>query len=140
MKTNPIVSHLSKPAAKIVSGWLKDLPEDRDPRIRRAIARNIIHEIHRHKRASHQRIAFGYILSRVVQGERVDHIISSWHGSGSYLISIGVGVGFIHGKIARDEIGVHIRDRGIKAFKIRPMYAEAQRIVENRHAGTKSLF
>ncbi len=136
MKTQYIetlTEHLSKPAREVVSTWFDDIDHQ-------AIIKNIVRSLSRHRRANHRKVAFGYVLSRVQKGESLEHLITSWHGSGGYLIKIGVGPGFMRGSIKRDEIGVEIRDRGIEVFKLRALYAEAEAFLKHRRVGLTSLF
>lgn len=139
--THPLIEHLPPADQKIVQTWLDGLKDD-DPSFRRAIARNIAYSIHRHRRAEHHAIAIGFVTSRILRGDTVEDINSSWHGSGSYLISIGVYHGIMDhpGKPKPYELGVHIRGKGLKIFNLRKIYLEAKTLLAARARGQKTLF
>jgi len=141
MKTHPLIAHLPPADQKVIQRWLDDLAED-DPGFRHSITRNIAHMIHQHRRAHHHTIALGFVTSRILRGDTVEEINSSWHGSGSYLISVGVyhGIKDHPGKPKPYDLGVHIRGKKTKVFNLRRIYIEAKQLLAARARGQRSLF
>lgn len=139
--THALIAHLPAQDRAIVGKWLDGLKDD-GPAVRNAIARNIAHSIHQHRRAEHHAIAIGFVTSRILRGDTVEEINSSWHGSGGYLISIGVFHGIMDhpGKPKAYELGIRIRGKGLKIFNLRKIYTEAKDLLAARARGQKSLF
>lgn len=135
-----ILKKLPKRDREIVESWIKSNDEREDPKIRAALERSVDRTLEEWDRATHGNVALDFVVSRIEAGETIEHMIQSWHGSGGYLVALGIGHGFMDQKIRSDELGVRIRTKGSKIFRLRQLYAEAERVVAQKRSGQGTLF
>jgi len=138
-----LLAGLDSEARVVVSSWLDDLRyRDSHPAIQRAIARSIVATLSKYRRATRpDRILLGWAIDKIEHGYSVEDLISGGGHEGGYFVSIGVGRhGLLEKTLRPDEVGVHIRGRGVHVEKLRDLYRRAEAERTRRRARQSSLF
>ncbi|MBU2025406.1 MAG: hypothetical protein ABIC19_00705 [Patescibacteria group bacterium] len=137
-----ITKNLDTESRNIVGRWIMEVLNDPRP----DWIRNVYERVRRWERMNnHHALALGWTIEHVLRGDSIDSVVSGSEFRGDFFCGIGIGTGsptFFQSKrrrFPRDLVGVKIYGRGVKEFKIRKLFAEAKKIIEQRSIGQTFL-